>query len=268
MVPLYVINMERSCDRWQSIKSHLVQHGLKPVRIPAVDGEKIEDAELVAMGVSLRTADRLIGGQRRHSFWMIDAKGAVGATLSHTRAWEALNSDANASYGVVLEDDAIIKAQDLSGAIANLTKSNLHGFDLVLLTSNAKIWDPFPGHSFNRTPDTNSVHAVTKDFWGGHGYCLSKRAASVLLQHAFPIEQHVENYIASLSRLSLLRVGVTSSVLIGLNPRWPSTISHGLPLFQVVLVFLAFLASIGIVIFIWRRRRRIGQGYGRGRGWA
>ena len=30
---------------------------------------------------------------------MIDTKGAVGATLSHTRACEGLNSDANASQG-------------------------------------------------------------------------------------------------------------------------------------------------------------------------
>ena len=32
--------------------------------------------------------------------WMIDAKGAVGCTLSHIRAWKALRDNANASYAV------------------------------------------------------------------------------------------------------------------------------------------------------------------------
>ena len=256
MVPVYVINMQRSHDRWQSITFDLSHHGLVPIRIPAVDGQKIEDAHLVPMGVSLRTSLGLIGGrQLRQSHWMIDAKGAVGCTLSHIRAWKALRDNANASYAVILEDDARMEAQDLSGAIADLTRRNLHSFDLVLLTSSGKIFDPFPGQphfiQFNKTSDTSSVHAVTKDFFGTHGYCLSKRAASVLLQYVFPIEQHVDHYIASLSRLSLLRVGATSSVLIG-RGKSASTISHGH--IQSHYTTVAFIVAFISLLFIWRLR--------------
>lgn len=158
MVPLYVINMQRSVDHWQSIQSDLIAHGVVPVRIPAVDGQKIDDSQLVPMGVSLRTALVLIGGgQVRNSHWMIDANGAVGCTLSHIRAWQTPRDKDTASYALVLEDDATIEAQNLPDAIADLTGGELHGFDVVLLTSNGKVYDPFPGHIFNQTSGT--VHA-------------------------------------------------------------------------------------------------------------
>ena len=251
--PLYVINMPWSPERWKSIQSDLMQHGLVPARKPAVDGQDIDDTQLVQMGVSLRTTLRLISGRVRHSHWMIDAKGAVGCTLSHIKAWKTLHNSTTASFAIIIEDDATIMARDLPRAIADLTRSNLPGFDVVLLTSNGRIYDLLSGQFFNQTSDTNSVHAVTKDFRGTHGYCLSKGAASVLLQYVFPIEQHVDHYIASLSRLRLLRIGATSSVLIG-RGRSPSTISHGLLRSQYA--FRGFLLSMGICLwFMWWRRR-------------
>ena len=69
-----------------------------------------------------------------------------------------------------------------------------------------------------------------------------------------PIEQHVDHYIASLSRLRLLRVGVTSSVLICRGGS-PSTISHGLLRSRIIFRVLLVVACGIFLLSMWRRSR-------------
>jgi glycosyl transferase family 25 len=94
MLQLFVINLDRSKDRLDRIQSRLESQGFDFVRVPAIDGGLKENH------------DRLVPKERTHYFRPL-VRGEIACYLSHLRALQAfLSSDA--SYGLILEDDAVL----------------------------------------------------------------------------------------------------------------------------------------------------------------
>jgi GR25 family glycosyltransferase involved in LPS biosynthesis len=249
-VPVYVINLDTSIRRWQRLWGVLQRHdGLSVTRVSAIDGRHLTQADLLSVGTSLRTTLELTSkSQPRCRHWMIDAPGAIGATLSHIKVWQAMVTE-NHPFAVVLEDDANVLVDHVGERLHNLTRSNLHGFDVLLLTA----------------PFTSSSHVckIKGDFMGMHGYCISQRAAGVLFGRAYPIEQHIDHYVSSLARLGLLSVGTVSLALVGTTGD-TSTIHHGLMHTDLICVSGKTCALVGVlalsvitsIVWIVHRRRQ------------
>lgn len=249
-VPVYVINLDTSIRRWQRLWKVLQRYnGLSVTRVSAIDGRRLTQADLLSAGASLRTTLSLVSKpQPRCRHWMIDAPGAIGATLSHAKVWQAVVTE-NHRFAAVLEDDANVLVGDLGDRLHHLTRSNLYGFDVLLLTA------PFPFASH--------VRKIKGDFMGMHGYCISQRAASVLLNRAYPVEQHVDHYVASLAQLGLLSVGTIPLAIVGTTGDG-STIHHGSMYTDVfciskktcALVGVLALAAITSIVWTVRHRRQ------------
>jgi glycosyl transferase family 25 len=92
-VPIYVINLERSPDRWELVQEDFAKLGLTPLRIDAVDGMTLD---FPALSAGNQSAD----GRKLH-------EGEIACAMSHRKALETfLASDAEAA--VILEDDGVL----------------------------------------------------------------------------------------------------------------------------------------------------------------
>lgn len=92
---VYVINLDRSPQRWARISANLGAMGLDFERLAAVDAAQAPDAVVEAFYDEAANA--------RHYFMPLK-RGEVGCFLSHRKAWQAL-VDSGADMAVVLEDD-------------------------------------------------------------------------------------------------------------------------------------------------------------------
>lgn len=93
-LPIYVINLERSKDRWQAIVQSAADHHVCVMRVDAVDGRSIareqwQDTSVMRFG--LRNGRTVLPGE-------------YGCYQSHLRAIDAF-LDSGLPAGVILEDD-------------------------------------------------------------------------------------------------------------------------------------------------------------------
>jgi glycosyl transferase family 25 len=93
---LYVINLDRSVERWQRIKPHLENMGLAPVRISAVDAAN-SSADVLSAHYSL--------AENQRTFFMPLKPAEIGCFLSHRKALETFLTTSDKPYAIILEDD-------------------------------------------------------------------------------------------------------------------------------------------------------------------
>jgi GR25 family glycosyltransferase involved in LPS biosynthesis len=157
--PLYVINLERTPQRWQAFES-ANQGGPPYTRFNAVDGRQIDAAELVSKGIMSEAL--------RYT------PGAIGCALSHIALWRACAAaDGPITIG---EDDAILHPdfQRAAAAAADLQPD----FDLILWGWNFNsvlAGELFDGAPFAMGFDENLMRRSTAAF-------RSKPAAPTLLR--------------------------------------------------------------------------------------
>jgi GR25 family glycosyltransferase involved in LPS biosynthesis len=89
----YVINLERSKDRFQKIKKRLNYVNLPFERFDAVDGSKLSQQHI----------DKLVHPICKN---VICSKGMIGCAMSHYSLWKKM-VDENKEWMLILEDDAI-----------------------------------------------------------------------------------------------------------------------------------------------------------------
>lgn len=85
-----VINLDRSVERWKTLKPSLSSLGMQVDRVSAIDGRQLRDAEIEAIVVAGRTPSR----------------GEIGCFLSHRKTWETIVAQ-QLGPTLILEDDAI-----------------------------------------------------------------------------------------------------------------------------------------------------------------
>jgi hypothetical protein len=88
--PVFVLNLDRSHQRWQNTQEQLLRAGLEVQRLSAVDGRLMSREELLK--VSTRMA------------LFLQPRGVIGCYLSHRRFWQMV-VDRKMDYAVILEDD-------------------------------------------------------------------------------------------------------------------------------------------------------------------
>lgn len=91
----YVINLDRSPQRLESIRKNFERFGLDFVRVPAVDGTALSDETIAAV---------YDPGRNRRRFFTQLKRGEIACFMSHRSAWQRLLESSD-DYAIVMEDD-------------------------------------------------------------------------------------------------------------------------------------------------------------------
>jgi GR25 family glycosyltransferase involved in LPS biosynthesis len=196
-IPMVCISLDRRPDRWTAFQRYANAAGIKVDRLSAVDAKQFEAWSHPA--VSLGTAHNLKYKTRR-AYYEIDAPGAVGASLSHFKAW-TMARDTNAPAFIVFEDDAPIMPdfkKRLEKVLADLPPSwDMVQFQLTTYGSAGTGCKPIPGSS----PWQNCTSLM-----GAYGYMINGASARKLLERAYPIELHVDAYMSYMARMGHIKM--------------------------------------------------------------
>lgn len=182
-VPVFVINLDRSPERWKSWEALQGIH-----RIKAIDGKDLDIR--TDPRVSIRTRLKIHEKQDRTEHYQINTVGAIGCYLSHMLALEEIVKQ-EVPYGIVCEDDLhvspkVVRDRTLAQYIMDHVDDT--NFDLIVV-------NPYQVRRKNPLSFTGC-------------YCLvwSLEGARKALSMAFPVEQHLDSYLSLLNEISMLRV--------------------------------------------------------------
>ena len=164
---IYVINLERSKKRWESISRQLELVGFPYERVNAIDGKLISLEEYKKICVPLKNWLKMSWPQElTHT--------ELACYLSHMKCWESLiNSEEN--YACILEDDVKLE-KDFRKFVSNelWIPQNIH----VLQIHNALNIKKF---YYNDSVNIEEGTALIRPFWpypfGCQGYIISREAA-------------------------------------------------------------------------------------------
>lgn len=95
---VFVINLDKSKARWESMRAQLEKLSLPYERFSAVDGREISD-ELLRQHYSAEL--------NRRKYYVDLSKSEIACYISHLRVCEKILSE-NLDYAIVLEDDVIL----------------------------------------------------------------------------------------------------------------------------------------------------------------
>ena len=209
------ISLKKRPDRWARLSKEAEVAGLPVTRVDAVDASTFVAHQ--HPDITLATAHNIYFKTRRSNY-EIDAAGAVGCSLSHFAAWKALIASDKAAT-LVFEDDATIPVT-LVPRLEKVLADAPPDWDIIQLqktrTATNDACKPIKGSSWE----------LCTSLMGTHAYIVSRRGAKRLLEKAYPIELHVDAYMAYMARLEHIRM--IWHPLIDIQPRMSlSDIDHG-----------------------------------------
>lgn len=164
----FIINLERSKDRYQFVSSQLNSQKIIHSRLSA------------ANGISFAQETNFLYPYVKHA-WRRMSASELGCLLSHIKFWKLI-SESNIDHGTILEDDVHIAA-NFGAYIKRIDETNFFNgkFDIIKFeTTYDKIVisrkDMIKDESF-------SIHRLLSTHYGTAGYSLNKKAAKFLLDY-------------------------------------------------------------------------------------
>ena len=97
-IPIYVINLDSSPKRFETIHAQTKKMGLEIKRISGINGNELTDAE-----IKENYSETLNNKRFRRKL----TRGEIGCHLSHRKIWKKL-VDENIDIAIILEDDALL----------------------------------------------------------------------------------------------------------------------------------------------------------------
>jgi glycosyl transferase family 25 len=155
-VPVFVINLDCSPERYQHAEQQLLALGIQPTRFQGVYGKSLTQAEVDAC------YDR--PGNHR-LFRRSLSLGEIGCYLSHRGVWQ-LMLEQNIKMAIVFEDDIEVAPQ-LPQAINNIAA--IHGWDHIKLADDCNtpfyqklsLNNGFELANFKKVPNLATGYAIT-----------------------------------------------------------------------------------------------------------
>jgi glycosyl transferase family 25 len=174
---IFVINLDSSVDRIESMQAQCNELGLVFERISAVRGKNLSSDEKAAVynrAVNLAKYDKELND------------GEIGCYMSHARCWEQIVAQ-DIDYALILEDDAIL-TPELKDFIAKLADSTQE-WDYIKLSHGRK-----PKNILNAIDlgDGLSLGQCIKLPSTTTGQLVSLAGAKKLLEHAYPIARPID----------------------------------------------------------------------------
>ena len=128
MLPVFLINLDRSPDRLRRMEAEFQRSGLVFRRFPAVDGTKLPER---VKRYFCDAADNII------SALYPDRIGQIGCYASHMCVWQWLAAGELGPSILICEDDLALPC-DLSALIDEVASSTSQGWDIIRLSSPTK----------------------------------------------------------------------------------------------------------------------------------
>ncbi|MCO6393060.1 glycosyl transferase [Aliihoeflea aestuarii] len=206
-IPVFVINLDRSPDRYARVAQSAARYGIAIERVPGIDGASLDLPSLP--GIEPRTFARVNGRPM--------LAGEAGCYLSHMKAIRTF-IEGDADMALICEDDVDFTDETMP-FLRDL--SQYQGWDIVKLFS-------FRTHGFIRHGDTSGAVAIGRCLAGPVGssaaYAISRAGAERFLKSLEPM---IVPYDVALERgwHGSVRVFMTERKKIALQPEQPSTIS-------------------------------------------
>lgn len=162
-VPVYVINLARSKDRWDRLRSNANALSVDLRRVEAIEGKLLSPAELTNFDDA--------GFRRCHGKVALPAE--IGCYFSHIRALETI-ADAPEPFAVIVEDDVVLSPA-FNASVNQMT--HILGWDVIKLVNHRL-------SAFRPFMQVNDEIAVGRSLHGPMGsaaaYLVSKQAARKL----------------------------------------------------------------------------------------
>mmetsp|Transcript_10641 Transcript_10641/g.28443 ORF Transcript_10641/g.28443 Transcript_10641/m.28443 type:complete len:467 (+) Transcript_10641:67-1467(+) len=199
--PIWVVNLDKSVDRWKNCQEEFATQDLKAERFPATLGKAMTDIEL---------AENTTFGARYFC-----TPGMIGCFMSHLRIWQKVAEEGHAAV-IVLEDDVVL-FPNFSDRVQMLLKELPDDWEVCLLGAvgciaqeqeafNMKLYGlitgggrPSPGKSRTISPNVFVPYRPA----GTHAYMVSRKGAQALLRMCPKPRYHVDLTAWSLEDLKL-----------------------------------------------------------------
>lgn len=210
-IPVYVINLDKDKQRWRSIRSKLMEHQIRPVRVNGIYGKNLSDTE-----VKEKTS---------RTIYQFGSRSLVGCALSHIKAWKKIYNNGH-EYALVLEDDIIIKSNSLIDDLHHLVNNYIpDDFDICYLGCHGKCnsnykYDMFEHylrvyqvvHQEKKINDRVFIPQVAS---GAYGYLVSRQGVQKLLQLIKKVEHPIDMQMSL--NFDKLNVYAINPILIDYN---------------------------------------------------
>lgn len=195
---IFIINLDRSPQRWQYVLPSIRQLGWSYSRVSAVDGSALCQEDMQAL-VDLSSYTSFMGRPPE--------KGTVGCSLSHIKAWQKfLNSPFE--YALIFEDDVSFDPSLLRKIVEEVLevpeKWDLVNFENLHRSLNLPLASLAKGHELV-TFLTPVTHAGC--------YLINRTAARKLLAKALPIRLPVDHYFSREWEVGIKFTGVLPNVV-------------------------------------------------------
>ena len=237
-----VANLDCRPDRWARFTQ--INTGLPNLqRFSAINASEMGDL-LLNSQITEATKIRIVGRTRR-SHEEIDARGAVGCSLSHISMWQEFVSDPDlkVTHMIVFEDDTNLDPFRVSGSLAKYLQSQIDilpsGWDVMLAGYNrlrdCNPWEtPAVVPKISRTVTEPEAHCKCeaefldiRSFFGTHCYIISREGARKMLVNALPIESHIDGYMGLQAQLGRVRIIASGAPFHLTNSMCDTDITHG-----------------------------------------
>jgi len=206
--PLFVINLERSSDRRESIAAQLDELCIDFEIFPASDGARLSQNELAQYD------EKYVIGQIARPM----SPSEVGCYLSHVRIWKKIVEE-DISWAVVLEDDVDIH-DDLPGILSAVDKIPFR-WDFIRLAG----LGPTPSLRLYDLNDKFELTVLLQGASGTQACCISRTGAQKLLNHATPlIRGTIDDHVIDNCWKTGLRILAVQPYPISENKRFVSSI--------------------------------------------
>ena len=190
----YIINLERSRDRYDYVKNSVADIGFEVQRIEAVDGTTLSQEKI----------DKLVDIKSYKSFLgHLPKKGTIGCSLSHIKTWEKfLESDFE--FALIFEDDVSFNPAKLKYIVGELITNSSRLWDLVTFEIQHR-GSPLKIKQFD---NGQKLVAYLTEVTHAGAYIINRHAAQNLLSKALPIKMPVDHYFTRSWELDIKFTGV------------------------------------------------------------
>lgn len=191
--PMFVLNLDRSKERWEQASSVMTDAGLDVQRFAAVDGRQLSIEELHKESTKIAT--------------FLQPRGVIGCYLSHKKFWNMV-VDKDLDAAIVFEDDVELVdgfKEKLEANLAKLReeKPEDQDFDVILLGAIGRVHpqakDAIGSLFFSHYIGGKRPLKLINDYRyqprrpaGTHAYMVSRKGAEKLLKLCSKATYHVD----------------------------------------------------------------------------
>lgn len=198
-VGTYIINMDRSIQRYDYVKDSVQALGFNVHRISAVDESKMNQHQKDKY-IDLKTYINYMG--------RLPQSGAIGCYLSHIKTWEAFLASSY-EFAVVFEDDVSFDPVTLRSIIDELIIKNrfwdISSFD-ILHRGNPLV--------INQLTNNHQLALYLYRVSHSGAYIINRAAGMKLLEKSLPIKMPIDWYFPRSWEFDLKFTGVENPRIV------------------------------------------------------